>query len=101
MALLDAVDGLTVSAGALGKSLLREVRVESCGPDALADGPPGGEDSGRGGRSGRHPLNGCRIMITCLYRGPYIYRSSFQPDRMLDRLSVLVRMTARNGRCRG
>ncbi|MFE2736214.1 hypothetical protein ACFRU3_33765 [Streptomyces sp. NPDC056910] len=48
MALLDAVDALPIKTSVFGQGLLREVRVEACGPDALADGPPGGEDTGRG-----------------------------------------------------
>lgn len=74
MALLDAVDRLPVEVGALAQGLLRQVCVESCGSDAVADGPPGGEDTRRG-RSGRHPLNADLIMIECLYRRPYIYGS--------------------------
>ncbi len=71
MPLLDPVDRLTVEASPFAEDLLRQVRVEACGPDAFADSPAGGEDAGRG-RSGRHPLNGRGAMIFCLYSRPYI-----------------------------
>lgn len=74
MTLLDAVEALPVDSRALSEGLLCEFRVEACGPDAVADSSPCGEDAGR--RWGRrHPLNGRRTKIFCLYRGPYIYGS--------------------------
>lgn len=100
MPLLDAVDALPVEAGAFRERLLREVRVESCGPDAVADGPPGGEDSGRG-RSGRHPLNVYRIMIDSLYRGPYIFGSHVQTRYRECANRAHVRVNTLRAHCRG
>lgn len=72
--LLNPVDRLPVETRTFGERFLCQLRVVACGPDAIADGSPCGEDSGRWwGR--RHPLNGRRIMIACLYRPPYILGS--------------------------